>query len=107
MRRLGAGGSRSYLGRPRQLAGAFYAPARSSAMAVVIGEESAEVIVIEEMSRGLEDTRLNYETGGLTRQRTEPIMGLQSAEPFHHNEPDWGSETWRRSRERKRESVTT
>jgi hypothetical protein len=30
-------------------------------------EKSAEVIVIEEMSRGLEDARLNYETGGLTR----------------------------------------
>ena len=30
-------------------------------------EKSAEVIVIEETSRGLEDARLNYETGGLTR----------------------------------------
>lgn len=31
------------------------------------GEKSAEVIVVEEMSRGLEDARLNYDTGGLTR----------------------------------------
>jgi hypothetical protein len=31
------------------------------------GEKSAEVIVVEEMSRGLEDDRLNYDTGGLTR----------------------------------------
>jgi len=31
------------------------------------GEKSAEAIVIEEMSRGLEDARLNYDTGGLTR----------------------------------------
>jgi len=30
-------------------------------------EKSAEVIVVEETSRGLEDARLNYETGGLTR----------------------------------------
>ncbi len=29
------------------------------------GEKSAEVIVIEEMSRGLEDARLNNDTGGL------------------------------------------
>ncbi len=31
------------------------------------GEKSAEAIVIGETSRGLEDARLNYETGGLTR----------------------------------------
>jgi hypothetical protein len=31
------------------------------------GEESAEAIVVEETSRGLEDARLNYETGRLTR----------------------------------------
>ncbi len=31
------------------------------------GEKSAEVIVIEETSRGLEDARSNYETGSLTR----------------------------------------
>ncbi len=30
-------------------------------------EKSAEAIVIEETSRGLEDARLNYETGSLTR----------------------------------------
>jgi hypothetical protein len=30
-------------------------------------EKSAEAIVIGETSRGLEDARLNYETGGLTR----------------------------------------
>ena len=29
--------------------------------------KSAEAIVVEEMSRGLRDTRLNCETGGLTR----------------------------------------
>ena len=31
------------------------------------GQKSAEIIVIVEMSRGLEDARLNIETGGLTR----------------------------------------
>jgi hypothetical protein len=31
------------------------------------GGKSAEAIVVEEMSRGLEDARLNCETGGLTR----------------------------------------
>ena len=31
------------------------------------GEKSAEAIVAEETSRGLEDARLNYDTGGLTR----------------------------------------
>jgi hypothetical protein len=31
------------------------------------GQKSAEAIVIEETSRGLEDARLNCETGGLTR----------------------------------------
>ena len=30
-------------------------------------EKSAEIIVIVEMSRGLEDARLNIDTGGLTR----------------------------------------
>jgi hypothetical protein len=30
-------------------------------------EKSAEIIVIVEMSRGLEDARLNFDTGGLTR----------------------------------------
>ena len=30
------------------------------------GGKSAEAIVVEEMSRGLRDTRLNCETGGLT-----------------------------------------
>jgi len=30
-------------------------------------QKSAEAIVIEETSRGLEDARLNYETGSLTR----------------------------------------
>lgn len=30
------------------------------------GEESAEVIVIMETSRGFKETRLNYETGSLT-----------------------------------------
>lgn len=30
-------------------------------------EKSAEIIVVEEMSRGLEDARLNIDTGGLTR----------------------------------------
>ena len=37
------------------------------AMVRVIGQESAEAIVVEETSRGLEDARLNCETGGLTR----------------------------------------
>ena len=32
-----------------------------------VREKSAEIIVIEEMSRGLEDARLNFDTGGLTR----------------------------------------
>ncbi len=31
------------------------------------GGKSAEAIVVVEMSRGLEDARLNCETGGLTR----------------------------------------
>jgi hypothetical protein len=31
------------------------------------GGKSAEAIVIEDPSRGLEDARSNYETGGLTR----------------------------------------
>lgn len=31
------------------------------------GEKSAEAIVVEETSRGLEDARQNYETGSLTR----------------------------------------
>ena len=31
------------------------------------GGKSAEAIVVVEMSRGLRDARLNYETGGLTR----------------------------------------
>lgn len=31
------------------------------------GRKSAEAIVVEESSRGLEDARLNNETGGLTR----------------------------------------
>jgi hypothetical protein len=31
------------------------------------GQKSAEAIVVEETSRGLEDARLNYETGRLTR----------------------------------------
>lgn len=31
------------------------------------GEKSAEVIVIEETSRGLREARVNYETGRLTR----------------------------------------
>ena len=31
------------------------------------GEKSAEAIVVEETSRGLEDARRNYETGSLTR----------------------------------------
>ena len=31
------------------------------------GEKSAEAIVVEETSRGLEDARLNCETGGLIR----------------------------------------
>ena len=31
------------------------------------GRKSAEAIVVVEMSRGLEDARLNCETGGLTR----------------------------------------
>ena len=31
------------------------------------GEKSAEIIVIVEMSRGLEDARSNIDTGGLTR----------------------------------------
>ena len=30
-------------------------------------EKSAEAIIVEETSRGLEDARLNYETGSLTR----------------------------------------
>jgi len=30
-------------------------------------QKSAEVVLVEEMSRGLEDARLNYETGELTR----------------------------------------
>ena len=30
-------------------------------------EKSAEAIVVEETSRGLEDARSNYETGSLTR----------------------------------------
>ena len=32
-----------------------------------VREKSAEIIVIEEMSRGLGDARLNFDTGGLTR----------------------------------------
>ena len=32
-----------------------------------VREKSAEIIVIEEMSRGLEDARSNFDTGGLTR----------------------------------------
>ena len=32
-----------------------------------LGQKSAEAIVVEETSRGLEDARLNYETGSLTR----------------------------------------
>lgn len=31
------------------------------------GRKSAEAIVVEETSRGLEDARVNDETGGLTR----------------------------------------
>ena len=31
------------------------------------GEKSADAIIVEETSRGLEDARLNYETGSLTR----------------------------------------
>ena len=31
------------------------------------GEKSAEAIVVEETSRGLQDARSNYETGSLTR----------------------------------------
>jgi len=31
------------------------------------GRKSAEAIVVEEMSRGLGDARLNFDTGGLTR----------------------------------------
>ena len=31
------------------------------------GQKSAEAVVVEEMSRGLKDARLNCETGGLTR----------------------------------------
>jgi len=31
------------------------------------GRKSAEAIVVEETSRGLEDARLNNDTGGLTR----------------------------------------
>ena len=31
------------------------------------GQKSAEAVVVEEMSRGLRDARLNLETGGLTR----------------------------------------
>ena len=31
------------------------------------GQKSAEAIVVEESSRGLEDARINNETGGLTR----------------------------------------
>ncbi len=31
------------------------------------GRKSAEAVVVEEMSRGLRDARLNCETGGLTR----------------------------------------
>ena len=37
------------------------------------GEKSAEAIVVEETSRGLEDARSNYETGSFTRRRAEPM----------------------------------
>jgi hypothetical protein len=42
-------------------------------------QKSAEAIVIEETSRGLQDARLNYETGGLTRRRAEPIGSVLTA----------------------------
>ena len=34
---------------------------------------------VEETSRGLEDARLNCETGGLTRQRAEPMRKIPTA----------------------------
>ena len=40
-------------------------------------EKSTEVIVVEEMSRGLEDARLNYETGGLTPLRSVHAVRLR------------------------------
>ena len=45
MRRLGKGGFRPYLGRPRWLA-AVSTAARWSEMTRVISEESAEIIVV-------------------------------------------------------------
>lgn len=42
------------------------------------GQKSAEAIVAGETSRGLEDARLNCETGRLTRRRAEPIGSAQT-----------------------------
>ena len=44
---------------------------------VSIREKSAEAIVVEEMSRGLEDARLNIETGGLTTLRSVHAVRLR------------------------------
>ena len=43
------------------------------------GQKSADAIVVEETSRGLEDARVNCETGSLTRRRAEPTGGVLTA----------------------------
>ena len=43
------------------------------------GQKSAEAIVVGETSRGLEDARLNNDTGGLTQRRAEPNGSVLTA----------------------------
>ena len=62
-------------------------------MAIVVGEESAEVIVVGERA-GVRGCTVKL-PDGLSQRRAKPITGLRLAESFHHDEPDGGSETWR------------
>ena len=43
------------------------------------GQKSAEAIVVGETSRGLENARLNSDTGGLTRRRAELVGSVRTA----------------------------
>ena len=86
MQRLCGGGLRHYLGRSRPHAAAR-AAAPCAAMRWVMVEKSAEAIVPETRTGGLEYARLNWGTRKLDLGRAEPIRWADLATLLHVN-PD-------------------
>ena len=60
----------------------------------VMRQKSADAIVVEETSRGLNEARSNYETGGLSLMKHRTSKDEPTRSPFHGDEPDRGSQTW-------------